>query len=340
MKFFKNKGATGSRKQRLEEAWDESINEVIQRLQHLETQSAHFETQFDALRNHRPLEFPLPKFTGRQDGHTWDEFICKLYEIGNIHGWGPIQYAAYMPKCLEGEALAAYRLLPKVTRECWHDLLPELANGIRLQMTPEEARQKLAACRQNDDEAPSEFMLRIKRLAQYAFETDEEAAGSWTQGQQNQMIVTTFRSGLLPELYAEANRREVEDTPQEELKKVVAESDVLTIIRKRAQEHEAASTNDAALKALHARIAKLERRAEQMQHAAVTQFHLQEEQEAMSSAESLTSNEGGISTKRRRRPRPYRKRNVQRRRQQRGSTAEEAEAVKLCIHEDTEDEYV
>lgn len=154
--------------------------------------------------------------------------------------------------------LAIYRLLPEATRESWKDLLSELTNGIEQLLTPAQARRKLAECRQKEGKAPGTYMLRIKQLAERAYAVNAAEGESWTQDQQNQMIITTFRKGLIPSLYAEAIRREAESMPFRELQKVIAESRRLKIIVERKQEHEAASTSKAAMKNLSTRTKRME----------------------------------------------------------------------------------
>lgn len=287
-------------------AQDQRIDSLTQRLQHLETQNDLLEKQLSTIKQHRPLEFHLPKFTGKQDGKTWKEFLCELYEVGNAQGWEDVQYCAYLPKCLEGEPLAAYRLLPKTTRESWKNVLPSLASSIRQGLTPQQAKTKLSACRQEDDEAPSEYMLRVKWLAELAYAvTEETTVEAWTQEQQVRIVITTFRSGLIPEVYAEATRRNAENTPQAELSKVVADNQTLSIIHERRKEHEAHSSTEAAPKDLCARTKQMEVLAKQHRAAVLEALETTSQQETEQQNENYP--------KRRRKARKYRCRNIHRR---------------------------
>lgn len=304
-----------SHKHQLADDRDQRISDLTRRLQHLETQSEHFatqnerlEAQIEVLKQQRPLNSPLPKLTGKQDFMTWKKFLCDLYEVGNAHGWEADQYCAYFPMCLEGEVQAAYRLLPAATRGSWEELLPALATLIRPSLTPEQARQKLAECRQLKDEAPSEYMLRIKWFAERAYETTEGATTEcWTQEQQERIVVATFRNGLLPELYAEATKRDAAETSKEELKKVITADRILTIIQTRAQEHEANNRIEAAPKELYAK--KMEVAAEAQHEAVVQAMEVTSEHER----KQRQLDQNIQSSKRRRKPRKARCRNVQRR---------------------------
>lgn len=254
-KGYKQKGATqaeadsghhSSNEQQMPDARDQVIEDLQEEVQQLKTENR-------ILRQQRPLDFALPKLTGIIDEDAWDSFLRELYEVGNMHGWNEDQYCVYLPRCLEGEMQAVYRLLPKTTRESWHDLLPELAKAILQLLTPAQARQKLEECRQKEDEQPGTYMMRIKRLAERAYALSEEPAdGLSTQEQQNRMIVNAFRNGLLPKLHAEAMRRKARSSPIKELWSVLDESRRLIRIEVRQQEHRAFTSRRTALYTLDA----------------------------------------------------------------------------------------
>lgn len=233
----------------------------------------------DAGKSHRSPSVQLPKLSAKLDDESWDNFLCELYEFGNIHEWQPAQYCAYLPKCLEGEALDVYRLLPKTTRESWQNVLPELARGIQHLQTPEQARQKLAACRQKESEAAGTFMFRLKRLAERAYVVPTVAvAGSWTEEQRNLIIINAFRNGLLPHIHAEVVRRKAENTQLKELQAVVAEVRRLTVIQERLQEHEDFISREAATRRTDTEGTKVQNAAEEAHQMSAMQVpHLGED---------------------------------------------------------------
>lgn len=219
---------------------DQRSNDLLEEVRHLRT-------QINVLTQHRPLDFTLPKLTGEVVDTTWNNFLDELYEFGNAHGWTKTQYCAYLPRCLDGEVLSVYRLLPKATRESWEEVLSELVSVLPRLMTPEQARLKLAACRQNHVEEPGTYMLRIQRLAERAYPIPKVTVnGSYTQEQRSHVIINTFRKGLLPMFHAEAIRRKPEATPLRELKKVIDDRRMLMNIEEQKREHETSTTNEEA----------------------------------------------------------------------------------------------
>ncbi|KAH7706610.1 hypothetical protein AAVH_26155 [Aphelenchoides avenae] len=254
--------------------------EIRRKFDELTTSVTQIATQLNANKVHRPPNQPLPRLTGDANDLGWDEFLCQIYEMGNANSWTKEHYCNYIPQCLAGEARDVYRLLSKATKEKWEDLVKELGNGIRQLLTKERAQQLLSSCKQKEGEAPSTFLLRVKKLAERGYPIHTPAAGAapappppgyWTEEQLNSTIISHFRHGLLPKLHAEVIRRKAEATPQAELQKVIEEDRVQQSIRERQQEHNGSSMTLAAINAISAKVEDLALNQEELRRIAVVQ---------------------------------------------------------------------
>ncbi|KAH7708675.1 Integrase core domain containing protein [Aphelenchoides avenae] len=295
--------------------------EIRRKFDELTTNITTIATQLNANKVHRPPSQPLPRLTGDANDLGWDEFLCQIYDMGNANGWTKENYCQYMPQCLSGEAKDVYRLLSKDTQENWEDLTKELGNGIRQLLTKERAQELLASCKQKEGEAPSTFLLRLKKLAERAYPVHKPAAGAapapppagyWTEEQHNATVVSHFRHGLLPKLHAEVIRRKAETTPHAELQKVIEEDRIQQSIRERQQDHSGSSMTMAAINAISAKVENLASEQEHLRRIAAVRPY-----RADGHASEEFANSGFPSTFNRRNE-PYQQGNYRRQDEDRG----------------------